>query len=118
MIVVRRHATLQRMGGSARKGFISMHIQVRGLMLLSAVALLPACASRPPPPTAAIAAPAAVQGNAKGQAHRFLMTQNGKRMSADDFDAWMKARGVRIARGAQPGKRPSQLVASKDGKRR
>ena len=86
-------------------------------MLLSAVALLSACASRPPP-TAAIVAPAAVHGNAKGQAHRFLMTQNGKRMSADDFDAWMKARGVRIARGAQPGKRPSQQVANKAGKKR
>ena len=24
------------------------------------------------------------------------MTQNGKRMTADEFDAWMKARGVRV----------------------
>ncbi len=30
---------------------------------------------------------------------RFDMHQNGKRMSADEFDAWMKARGVRVARG-------------------
>ncbi len=94
-----------------------MHIQVRGL-LLSAVALLSACASRPSSPAAAIATPVAAHDSAKGQAHRFLMTQNGKRMSADDFDAWMKARGVRIARGAQPGKRPSQQVASKVGKKR
>ncbi len=27
---------------------------------------------------------------------RFDMTQNGKRMTADEFDAWMKARGVRV----------------------
>lgn len=27
---------------------------------------------------------------------RFNMTQNGKRMTADEFDAWMKARGVRV----------------------
>lgn len=30
---------------------------------------------------------------------RFNMEQNGKRMSADEFDAWMKARGVRVATG-------------------
>ena len=27
---------------------------------------------------------------------RFNMTQNGKRMTADEFDAWMKSRGVRV----------------------
>lgn len=27
---------------------------------------------------------------------RFNMTQDGKRMTADAFDAWMKARGVRV----------------------
>ena len=27
---------------------------------------------------------------------RFNMTQNGKRMTADEFDAWMKAKGVRV----------------------
>ena len=30
---------------------------------------------------------------------RFNMTQNGKRMTADEFDAWMKSKGVRVARG-------------------
>ena len=34
--------------------------------------------------------------------NRFYMTQNGERMTADDFDAWMKARGIRIAKGRQP----------------
>jgi hypothetical protein len=33
---------------------------------------------------------------------RFDMSQNGKRMTAEEFDAWMKARGVRVAKGAQP----------------
>ena len=28
------------------------------------------------------------------------MSQNGKRMTAEEFDAWMKARGVRVAKGA------------------
>lgn len=33
---------------------------------------------------------------------RFDMNQNGKRMTADEFSAWMKARGVRVATGAPP----------------
>lgn len=33
--------------------------------------------------------------------YRFDMSQQGKRMSAADFDAWMKARGLRVA-GAKP----------------
>lgn len=31
---------------------------------------------------------------------RFDMNQNGKRMTADEFSAWMEARGVRVAKGA------------------
>lgn len=31
---------------------------------------------------------------------RFDMTQNGKRMTADEFDAWMKSRGVRVVKAA------------------
>jgi hypothetical protein len=30
---------------------------------------------------------------------RFDMSQNGKRMTAEEFDAWMKSRGVRVAKG-------------------
>ena len=37
---------------------------------------------------------------------RFDMSQNGKRMTAEEFDAWMKARGVRVAKGA-PGTTPA-----------
>ncbi len=33
---------------------------------------------------------------------RFDMNQNGKRMTAEEFDAWMKSRGVRVAKGAMP----------------
>lgn len=29
---------------------------------------------------------------------RFDMSQNGKRMTAEEFDAWMKARGVRVVK--------------------
>src|SRR6476619_6269467 len=31
---------------------------------------------------------------------RFNMSQNGKKMTADEFSAWMAARGVRVARGS------------------
>lgn len=30
---------------------------------------------------------------------RFDMNQNGKRMTAEQFDAWMKAKGIRVATG-------------------
>lgn len=33
---------------------------------------------------------------------RFNMTQNGKRMTADEFSAWMAAKGVRVAKGRAP----------------
>jgi hypothetical protein len=31
--------------------------------------------------------------------NRFYMTQNGRQMTAEEFDAWMKARGIRVATG-------------------
>jgi hypothetical protein len=37
---------------------------------------------------------------------RFNMSQNGKNMTADEFSAWMKSRGVRVARGAGPAPAP------------
>ncbi len=42
---------------------------------------------------------------------RFDMNQNGKRMTADEFDAWMKTRGVRVARGAAPAAAPAAVPA-------
>jgi hypothetical protein len=46
------------------------------------------------------AAPKLVQSTPHDTSNRFLMTQNGKQMTADDFEAWMKARGIRVAKGA------------------
>lgn len=43
------------------------------------------------PPKARVQQPA--------DANRFYMEQNGKRMSAEEFDAWMKSRGIRVATG-------------------
>lgn len=44
---------------------------------------------------AAANAPKPAQG---GGSYRFNMTQGGKRMTADEFDAWMKAQGVRVVK--------------------
>src|SRR5690606_26297068 len=33
---------------------------------------------------------------------RFDMSQGGKRMTADEFSAWMESRGVRVAKGVAP----------------
>jgi len=34
--------------------------------------------------------------------YRFNMTQDGKRMTADDFDAWLKSNGYSVGRRAEP----------------
>ena len=46
--------------------------------------------------------------------YRFDMSQHGKKMSAEDFDRWMKARGIRVAKGPQP----KPAVARAERKRR
>ena len=56
--------------------------------------------------------------------YRFNMTQNGKRMTADDFDAWLKANGYSAGRrvdttpapapAAQPAAAPAATPARKD----
>jgi hypothetical protein len=46
----------------------------------------------------AIASSSPPKGSGKGTPLRFDMTQNGKRMTADEFDAWMKAQGVRVVK--------------------
>jgi len=72
---------------------------------LFAVVALSGCASRQP--SAGIAPPKSAP-IAVGKSNRFQMTQNGRQMSADDFDAWMKARGIRVAKGPQAAKRPAK----------
>lgn len=42
---------------------------------------------------------------------RFNMSQNGKNMTADEFSAWMKSRGVRVARGTTPLPAPTTAPA-------
>ena len=49
------------------------------------------------------------------------MNQNGKRMTAEEFDAWMKAKGVRVAKGkgaaAAPAPEPAPVATEADKKK-
>lgn len=63
------------------------------------------------PATGAVTAPAAA-GYVKKTEHdntpyRFNMTQNGKRMTADDFDAWLQANGYSAGRRVAPAAAPA-----------
>jgi predicted small lipoprotein YifL len=85
-----------------------MAIVIRPLTCAAAVALSVAgCASKAPVAQAPVAPVAvvevAVQPTAERDAlgsYRFNMSQGDKKMTADEFDAWMKANGIRVARGA------------------
>jgi len=57
----------------------------------------------PPSSTAASASSSIAPAIATGQEWRFDMRQDGKAMTANEFDAWMKARRARVATG-KPGK--------------
>ena len=66
--------------------------------LCAAFAVVSGCATQAPVAVKVPPSPASV---AIGKSNRFEMTQYGRQMSAEDFDAWMKARGIRIAKGPQ-----------------
>jgi hypothetical protein len=69
--------------------------------LLLAVGLSTGCASKSPTAAAEKAAPDEIVTVKVGpHGHRFDMQQNGRSMTAEEFDAWMKARGIRVAKGA------------------
>ena len=70
---------------------------------LASARVVPATAPALPSSTGAAAYKPATQFD--NTPWRFDMSQNGKRMTAEEFDAWMKARGVRVAKGA-PGTAP------------
>ena len=55
------------------------------------------------------ATPARVEVKPNKPSDRFYMTQNGKKMTADDFDAWMKKNGYRVAAGVPSA--PKKVVA-------
>lgn len=70
----------------------------------------PVAAAAEKPVTVTVEAPMA-EKDALGN-YRFLMQQAGKNMSADQFDAWMKANGIRVARGGTASAKPETSAAS------
>ena len=80
--------------------------------LLLALGLLAGCASHAPGTTAKSAPKDAVVTVAPGpHGHRFDMQQNGRKMTAEEFDAWMKAKGIRVATG-KPGPATTTAAAA------
>jgi rare lipoprotein A len=91
-------------------------IPVRAASCITAAEVL-ALARRPtpaPPPVAAQSHSRPANATANNGAYvpktphdnspwRFDMQQNGKRMSAEEFSAWMKAKGIRVATGKPAG---------------
>lgn len=66
-----------------------------------AAMFLSGCVGHSSPAATKAAPPPAPMPVATHGANRFDMTQHGRQMTADDFDAWMKSRGIRIAKGPQ-----------------
>ena len=64
----------------------------------------------------ALSSHAWAQQNSASDAHRFDMVQNGKAMTAEDFDAWMGQRGVKVlgARHRDPQQGRPMTVALSD----
>ena len=65
-------------------------------LALGGVLPAPASAETPAPPAEPAYVPKTAHDNSP---YRFDMNQNGKRMTADEFDAWMQAKGIRVATG-------------------
>jgi len=83
------------------------------LCATAALLSLAGCASHRVAHAPQPAASAPVAGRDARGAYRFEMTQHGHRMSADEFDAWMKARGIRVAKGAPSKPAPGVQATAK-----
>ncbi|MFP7722981.1 septal ring lytic transglycosylase RlpA family protein [Lysobacter sp. A3-1-A15] len=66
------------------------------------------------PATAGVQVPAPAVAQPLPPDYRFDMRQDGRAMTADEFDAWMRTRQVRVATG-QPGTPVSAVAASQQG---
>jgi hypothetical protein len=79
----------------------------------------PVAAAKPTPTQTEPAVTTAVSEPAKPKSARFNMTQDGKKMTAEDFDAWMKSQGIRIvpAKTAEPAPTPPAEQKKDEGSR-
>lgn len=93
---------------------------LRSAGLLAPLALLSACgghkevAKQTPPPVEQVVEIRLPELDGRGS-YRFLMSDGDRRLSADEFDTWMKANGIRVAKGhGQDGPVAPVVVASKE----
>jgi hypothetical protein len=73
---------------------------LRAAVAMIAVTALGACAQHKVARAEPVHQPVAAGHGGGPHGYRFNMTQHGKKMSAEDFDAWMKANGLHVAKGA------------------
>ena len=92
----------------------------RGACLLASAALLTACgghkhtAKADVPVDDKVVEVTTPELDGRGS-YRFMMSNGDKKMTADEFDAWMKANGIRVAKGnGQDAAAKPVVVASKD----
>lgn len=83
----------------------ALHILRSAGLLLPALALLAACShskdvakAPPPPPEVDVVEVKVPELDGRGS-YRFMMSDGDRKMSADEFDAWMQANGIRVAKG-------------------
>lgn len=87
-------------------------------LIVPAAVLLAACSSKeevvqqPPPVVEVVVTPTPEARDALGS-YRFNMSDGEQKMTADQFDAWMKANGIRVAKG-NDGPLEPVVVATKD----
>ncbi len=83
---------------------VPFHALRSAAVLLPTLALLAACghpkemAKTPPPPVVDIVEVKVPELDGRGS-YRFMMSDGDTKMTADEFDAWMKANGIRVAKG-------------------
>lgn len=86
---------------------VLFRLRVEGCQVANA---LPAASAAPNPNDPAAYKPKTQFDNTPW---RFDMNQNGKRMTAEEFDAWMKAKGVRVVKGKPAATPPPTAEAPK-----
>ena len=91
----------------------SIRFRAAAAVVLSA-AVLAGCASQPRSAAEVAEEEAVVIRSAEPQDYRFHMQQEGRSMSADEFDAWMKSRGIRIATGEPAAKKAKSSRRAND----
>lgn len=114
-----RHAQLGMPSGVLAAPFSYEQSAARVLQRLRVENCQPVAATVQPVPAAAVVATAADPAAYKPQTEfdntpwRFDMSQNGRRMTAEEFDAWMQARGVRVVK-ARPAAVPAPVEPAED----